>query len=341
MLPDGLRERGLGRSTSSTPTARCRPRRHRRAARRGRRRPTSSRSPRRPPSSASSTPSAPDAVPAGGRLHRPGHRRHRTRARPHRRRRGRRPHHRRPRRRPGRLGRCAPGADDARGGRLRLRRPDHRQRVGDLRDGGWPPSRRTATSCRWRRGRRSSAPTSDDDELEWATLCARHGHRRLRAGRLRRRLRGPGPFEPRRAAAAARRASSCVDSLTRPAVPDRRSRRRRAATGSSATSAGSGSTSHFGALVGADLVGGVGKPAPDVYLRACADLGADPRAQRRPRGLRPRRHAPPRPPAWPPSRCPSRITRVQRLRPRRPRRGVARRTLTVADLAALVDGSPR
>ena len=35
---------------------------------------------------------------------------------------------------------------------------------------------------------------------------------------------------------------------------------------------------HFrGVLVGADLVGGVGKPAPDVYLRACADLGADPR----------------------------------------------------------------
>ena len=35
---------------------------------------------------------------------------------------------------------------------------------------------------------------------------------------------------------------------------------------------------HFnGVLVGADLVGGIGKPAPDVYLRACADLGADPR----------------------------------------------------------------
>lgn len=32
----------------------------------------------------------------------------------------------------------------------------------------------------------------------------------------------------------------------------------------------------FGTLVGADLVGGVGKPAPDVYLKACADLGADP-----------------------------------------------------------------
>jgi HAD superfamily hydrolase (TIGR01509 family) len=34
---------------------------------------------------------------------------------------------------------------------------------------------------------------------------------------------------------------------------------------------------HFPVLVGADLVGGVGKPAPDVYLRACALLGADPR----------------------------------------------------------------
>lgn len=33
---------------------------------------------------------------------------------------------------------------------------------------------------------------------------------------------------------------------------------------------------HFGTLVGSDVVGGVGKPAPDVYLRACADLGADP-----------------------------------------------------------------
>jgi HAD superfamily hydrolase (TIGR01509 family) len=32
----------------------------------------------------------------------------------------------------------------------------------------------------------------------------------------------------------------------------------------------------FGTLVGADLVGGVGKPAPDVYLKACADLGATP-----------------------------------------------------------------
>lgn len=33
----------------------------------------------------------------------------------------------------------------------------------------------------------------------------------------------------------------------------------------------------FGTLVGADRVGGVGKPAPDVYLRACEDLDADPR----------------------------------------------------------------
>jgi len=32
----------------------------------------------------------------------------------------------------------------------------------------------------------------------------------------------------------------------------------------------------FGAVIGSDLVGGIGKPAPDVYLRACADLGAAP-----------------------------------------------------------------
>jgi HAD superfamily hydrolase (TIGR01509 family) len=32
----------------------------------------------------------------------------------------------------------------------------------------------------------------------------------------------------------------------------------------------------FGAVIGADVVGGIGKPRPDVYLRACAELGADP-----------------------------------------------------------------
>ena len=32
----------------------------------------------------------------------------------------------------------------------------------------------------------------------------------------------------------------------------------------------------FAAVIGSDLVGGVGKPAPDVYLRACADLGVAP-----------------------------------------------------------------
>ena len=37
-----------------------------------------------------------------------------------------------------------------------------------------------------------------------------------------------------------------------------------------------GLVEHFGTLVGRDVVGGIGKPAPDVYLRACADLGADP-----------------------------------------------------------------
>jgi putative hydrolase of the HAD superfamily len=38
-----------------------------------------------------------------------------------------------------------------------------------------------------------------------------------------------------------------------------------------------GIVQRFGTIVGADLVGGIGKPAPDVYLRACADLRASPR----------------------------------------------------------------
>ncbi len=33
---------------------------------------------------------------------------------------------------------------------------------------------------------------------------------------------------------------------------------------------------HFGTLVGSDRVGGSGKPAPDVYRLACAELAADP-----------------------------------------------------------------
>lgn len=36
-----------------------------------------------------------------------------------------------------------------------------------------------------------------------------------------------------------------------------------------------GLTGHFRTLVGSDVVGGRGKPAPDVYLRALADLGVD------------------------------------------------------------------
>ena len=37
-----------------------------------------------------------------------------------------------------------------------------------------------------------------------------------------------------------------------------------------------GLTEHFATMVGSDLVGGISKPAPDVYFKACADLGADP-----------------------------------------------------------------
>ncbi len=37
-----------------------------------------------------------------------------------------------------------------------------------------------------------------------------------------------------------------------------------------------GLRARFSAVVGSDAVGGVGKPDPAVYLKACADLGADP-----------------------------------------------------------------
>ena len=62
-------------------------------------------------------------------------------------------------------------------------------------------------------------------------------------------------------------------------------------------------------MIGADLVGGVGKPAPDVYLRACADLGADPARARRARGLGPRGRRRPRRPGMVAVAVPSRITR--------------------------------
>ena len=37
-----------------------------------------------------------------------------------------------------------------------------------------------------------------------------------------------------------------------------------------------GLLARFGGIVGSDQVGGIGKPAPDVYLKACADLGVEP-----------------------------------------------------------------
>ena len=52
----------------------------------------------------------------------------------------------------------------------------------------------------------------------------------------------------------------------------------------------------FGAVVGADVVGGVGKPAPDVYLRACADLARRSHPGGRAGGLGPRDRRRPRPP---------------------------------------------
>ena len=129
----------------------------------------------------------------------------------------------------------------------------------------------------------------DDDDAWWDRLCEAAGVDGFDRALLRRRLRGAGPLEPRPPAGAARGGGA-----------GRRAGRRRRAAGHRVVvepglarppprpARARPTTSRT--LVGADLVGGVGKPAPDVYLRACADLGADPAPQRRPRGLGPRRH---------------------------------------------------
>jgi len=95
----------------------------------------------------------------------------------------------------------------------------------------------------------------------------------------------------------------------------------------------------FGTLVGADAVGGVGKPAPDVYLRACADLGADPARsvalEDSAHGVTAAKAA-----GMPAVAVPSRITRFNDF-------GHADRVVeslehvTIEDLAALVERTPR
>lgn len=99
-----------------------------------------------------------------------------------------------------------------------------------------------------------------------------------------------------------------------------------------------GLISRFGALVGSDAVGGVGKPAPDVYLRACELLGAAPRAsvalEDSGHGLTAAKAA-----GMAAVAVPSRITRFNDLS-HADRVVESLEHLTVADLALLVAGTP-
>jgi HAD superfamily hydrolase (TIGR01509 family) len=117
--------------------------------------------------------------------------------------------------------------------------------------------------------------SDDDDDLAWQLLCDAMGTQPDRAA-----------F----AAAYARQDRSSRDSL--PCLPGVAELVNEACAASVPVGVASSSTvdwlhrhldrlelrHHFGAIVGADLVGGVGKPAPDVYVHACRTLGADPAA---------------------------------------------------------------
>ena len=150
-----------------------------------------------------------------------------------------------------------------------FRRADHRQRVGDLRVAR-RPSPSMGTPCRWRRGA-GSARTST---TSGSGRPARGGRgSRLRPRHFDRAYEAQDRPEPRQLPALPgvvevaerwRRPGSRWRSPPRRAAwlePPRRAARARQA---------------LPVLIGADVVGGVGKPAPDVYLAACADLGADP-----------------------------------------------------------------
>jgi HAD superfamily hydrolase (TIGR01509 family) len=114
----------------------------------------------------------------------------------------------------------------------------------------------------------------DDDELMWATLVAAMGIEGFEMATFSPTYRAQDRSD-RDSLPALPGVEVLVDSLTAARVP----------IGVASSSSVAWLERHldrlgllhrFGTLVGADLVGGVGKPAPDVYLRACADLAADP-----------------------------------------------------------------
>jgi HAD superfamily hydrolase (TIGR01509 family) len=115
----------------------------------------------------------------------------------------------------------------------------------------------------------------DDDDRAWETLCDAMGAR---------------PDRDAFSAAYAQQDRSSRDSL--PCLPGVAELVDEACAASVAVGVASSSNvdwlqrhltrlellDRFGAVVGADVVGGVGKPAPDVYVHACAALGVDPGA---------------------------------------------------------------
>ena len=189
---------------------------------------------------------------------------------PHGRRRGRGPHHRRPRRRPRR-----PLLVDRRA-RLRLRRPRPRHRDVLVRRPSPPSSPPTARRSTGRGGSTRSSVRREHPHWsvfldERATVPIDDLEARVKADRL------------------AHHHALVAEEIVRPGrrrAPRRggrrpvcraRSRRARPTTGSTATSTGSVcSTASRRSGAGDDVAPGRTKPAPDIFLAACAALGADP-----------------------------------------------------------------
>ena len=120
---------------------------------------------------------------------------------------------------------------------------------------------------------------SNDDETWWPRLCAAAGVVGFERVVFEGIYNGPSEAAARRAGLLALPAlpgvETLMDAATAAGVP-------LAVASSSSTDwlqtnlVRLGLRSRFGAIVGSDQVGGIGKPAPDVYLKACANLGAEP-----------------------------------------------------------------
>ena len=119
----------------------------------------------------------------------------------------------------------------------------------------------------------------DAEAASWTRLCAAAGVTGFERSAFERIYNGPAEAAARRSALLALPALPGVETLIDAAT----------AAGVALGVASSSSTdwlqtnlarlgllARFGGIVGSDQVGGIGKPAPDVYLKACADLGVEP-----------------------------------------------------------------